>query len=291
MSPVFRTHSDHGVREPWKFSAQAKNLFRKQTRMRYALAPYFYTLSREAHTDGLPLIRPLYLEYNGEDGGARDRKNQYLVGRDLLVIPADRPGSPVSGRCSKWAYFPDGNWIGVENGETVRGLMNAEIEIPLELLPLYAREGAIIPCQEVGDTIGVKTPDTLRIEYYPRPDHLSVYELYEDDGESKQCEQGAFAVTTLEGRRENNQILFKISKPRGKYEGMPAQRTFFVHVRLAAAEKISTAETRTGNGAWTSIPCDEISACLGGTIPSQNRYAVLRVESDGSAVRIRAKIA
>ncbi|MFH0878337.1 MAG: TIM-barrel domain-containing protein, partial [Lentisphaerota bacterium] len=64
MSPVFRTHSDHGIREPWNYSEKTKQLFRKQTRIRYALAPYFYNLAREAHEDGLPIIRPLYLEFN-----------------------------------------------------------------------------------------------------------------------------------------------------------------------------------------------------------------------------------
>ncbi|MBU1910278.1 MAG: DUF5110 domain-containing protein, partial [Verrucomicrobia bacterium] len=206
MSPVFRTHSDHGLREPWAFSRRARRVFRKQARIRHALAPYFYTLAREAHDTGLPLIRPLYLEYNDNDGGALWRKHQYLIGRDLLVIPAEGPVDKNSGTYRKRAYFPNGVWREIETGETVKGMLDGFVEIPLERIPTYVRQGAIVPSQPPSDALGTATPREIHFDYYPDREVPSAYTLYEDDGSSRKCENGECAWTTVRGAGRGNRI-------------------------------------------------------------------------------------
>jgi alpha-glucosidase (family GH31 glycosyl hydrolase) len=286
MSPVFRTHSDHGIREPWKFSKQLQQLFRKQTHIRYALAPYYYNLAREAHETGMPLIRPLYLEFNDNDGGALYRKHQYTIGRDLLVIPAD---GPVDGRTKlyrKRAYFPNGTWISLETNDVKHGMFDGEIDIPLELIPTYVRQGAILPTAPVGHTIGTETPATMHFDYFADALAPSQDSLYEDDGESHDHGKGRFARTALKGSRSSDQITFEIGAPKGSYKGMPKSRTYVVRVRLEANEKVRGAAVQIGKAAATKVKVKHTNQCLAGTVKSAWTFAEVEVTTANQPVKI-----
>ncbi len=287
MSPIFRTHSDHGTREPWKFSAKACGLFRKQARIRAALAPYLYNLVREAHVSGLPLARPLYLEYNDNDGGARGREQQYTLGRDLLVIPAEGPLDKATGCYRKRAYFPNGRWFGLETGEMYRGLDDRMLDIPLDLIPTFVREGAILPCAPVGAAIGARVGKVLYLDYYPAFDQRSALDLYEDDGESLDCERGKFSVTRVEGWRDGAAIHMVLHPPKGKYRGMPAKRRYVVRARLEPEDRLVKVEARQGRGPWRKIQGTETSTCLAGEVTSRHRFAEAQASQAATATEIR----
>lgn len=279
MSPIFRTHSDHGDREPWKYSATVRRLFVKQTRIRYALAPYWYTLAWEAHTTGLPIVRPLYLEYNDNDGGALWRKHQYMIGRDLLVIPADAPVDRVSKRLRKRAYFPNGTWIGLETDEMIHGMLDGNIEIPLERIPTYVRQGAIIPSQPVGDFLGTKPPNELHLDYYPDLIKPSEYTLYEDDGESREYERGRYMTTRIEGCRRDGGIEVTICAAKGSYAGAPARRRWVVRIAVPESDRraVSHAEVQTGDGKWKRTAYRITKKCLAGEVASGRWFAEMAV--------------
>jgi alpha-glucosidase (family GH31 glycosyl hydrolase) len=287
MSPVFRTHSDHGTREPWKFSATAKKLFRKQTHIRYALAPYFYTLAYEAHETGLPLIRPLYLEYNDNDGGALHRKHQYTIGTDLLVIPADGPAPTRGGVFRKRAYFPNGVWYALETAEVRHGMEDTSIDIPLERIPTYVRRGAILPCQPVGTSLGTEVPEEIHFDWYPDPDQPSALALYEDDGESRQYESGRFAITTVKARQRASYAEVTISAPKGRYRGMPKSRTYVVRIRLEETDRVARVEAAVGKSGNERIRHRHTQRCLAGTVTSGQTFCEATVESANQPVRLR----
>lgn len=291
MSPVFRTHSDHGDREPWKFSNKAKALFRKQTRIRYALAPYFYTLAREAHTSGLPIVRPLYLEYNDNDGGALWRKHQYLIGRDILVIPADNPVDKKSGTLRKRAYFPNGTWYGLETAEAVLGMLDGSIEIPVERIPTYIRKGAIIPSQKVGENLGVKAPDELQLDYFPDTAKASEYCLYEDDGESKEHSKGRFAQTMIRGRSSDRVVELSIAAPKGSYKGMPEKRCYVVRIRVPEHAEIGRVEVAVDAGPVRKVRHRFTRECLAGTVKSMHQFCEVQVTSLNKPLTIRFVLA
>lgn len=277
MSPIFRTHSDHGIREPWAVGPRALKLFRKQARIRYALAPYFYTLAREAHDHGWPLVRPLYLEYNDNDGGALWRKHQYLLGRDLLIIPADGPVDPKSGTYRKRAYFPPGVWWEIETGEKVRGMLDGNIEIPLERIPTYVRQGAIVPSQPPPPFLGSAPPKELHCDYYPDPRRESAFDLYEDDGESRRYEQGEYAWISIRGRCEGEIAELTVEPPRGRYAGMPKRRTWVLRVALPPGAQVTKAEVRVGSGDWRADRPRVSNLCLAGTVESATSFSEVRV--------------
>lgn len=287
MSPIFRTHSDHGDREPWKYSARVRRLFRKQTRIRYALAPYWYTLAWQAHTEGLPLVRPLYLEYNDNDGGALWRKHQYLIGRDLLVIPGDAPVDRVSQRLRKRAYFPNGVWLELETGEVVHGMLDTTIEIPIERIPTYVRQGAIIPSQKVGEALGSKPPAEIHFDFFPDPMRPSEFLLYEDDGETREYERGRFAITRVYAQMTDREIVFLIAAPNGAYSGMPKRRKYVVRVREPGSVKIVRVNARVGRGECTAIKHRFLRSCLAGEVRSGHTFCEVEVQSANEAIDLR----
>ncbi len=286
LSPVFRTHSAFGIREPWKFSSRCQRLFRKQTHMRYALAPLFYGLAREAHLEGLPICRPMYLDNNENDGGALDRKHQYMLGSDLLVIPADGGIDKNTRVQRKRAYFPKGTWRSLETNDVRMGLHDAIIDIPLDLIPVYVREGAILPSQAVGERLGTQTPEEIQFDFFPAEGIDSTYQLYEDDGESLAHQSGQFAITNLRGKAELDQVTLDIDAPQGTYKGMPKQRTYVVRCALNEGEKVVKAHVKVGKQAPVEVKTRVTKSCLAGTVKTPYRFAEVQIVSRNKPVKV-----
>jgi alpha-D-xyloside xylohydrolase len=101
------------------------------------------------------MLRPLALEYPA-DPVAPGLDGQFLLGSDLLVVPVFDDGlDPVVRRF----FVPDGRWVDLLTGESFTGPRFHEVEVPLERIPLHAREGAVLPRVPVGD---VRRTDDLR---------------------------------------------------------------------------------------------------------------------------------
>lgn len=285
FSPVFRTHSAFGVREPWNISPKAKTLFRKYNRMRYALAPLFYTLAREAHDTGMPLTRPLYLHYP-KDGGAMDKRHQYLLGRDLLVIPADDPIPEGADSLRKQAFWPPETWYELETGEIVYGNRDADIHLPLERIGLYVRSGAILPSQPVGNSLGTTTPSDIQLDWFPKSDATSSFELYEDDNHSQAYLNKACCRTRITGKATRTGWELTIAAPRGSYEGMPEQRRFTVQLCVPADQK-HTAQVRVGKGVWKHVPCRTSTTCLAGELKTALSFKRVSAKTAGEKLQFR----
>jgi alpha-glucosidase/alpha-D-xyloside xylohydrolase len=144
--------------------------------LRYQLMPYTYTITREAHDTGLPLMRALWLQYP-HDPQAVTLGDEYLWGRDLLIAPVLEKGAR-----SRRVYLPAGTWFDWWTDEKVAGQRWIERPVDLETMPIYARAGAIIPLDPVRQFTAqpVSEPATLRV--YPGAD--GTFNLYDDDGQS-----------------------------------------------------------------------------------------------------------
>ena len=290
LSPVFRTHSCGGEREPWNYSKTARRVFRKQSRIRCALAPYFYSLARQAHDEGLPLCRPLYLEYPDEYPRAIEYRYEYLLGRDLLVMPAEFSADKATGLFRKKVYFPRGVWHDLESAQTVHGIDERSMDIPIDVLPTYVRRGAIIPCQRVGEHIGAKAPAELHFDFYP-DESASHFDVYEDDGESREHELGRHTVLRATGRRAGGVIAFSIAAPRGRYPGMPVRRTYVVRSRLEPGDRGARVDARVGGGVWKSVQAKSVKRALAGEVGSGHSFSEVRVASANKSVDIRIILA
>ncbi|HYH33463.1 MAG TPA: TIM-barrel domain-containing protein [Pseudonocardia sp.] len=155
LSPLMRAHGLR-PREPWEFGERALGVARDWIRLRYSLLPHLWQVAAESARDGLPVLRPLALEFP-DDPVAPGLDGQFLLGADLLVVPVFDDGlDPVVRRF----YVPDGRWVDLLTGDVFTGPGFREVEVPLERMPVLARDGAVLPRVDVGD--GVRRTDDLR---------------------------------------------------------------------------------------------------------------------------------
>lgn len=147
LGPMMRPHSDHGIREPWKFGKRAFEIMRTFFLLRKALQPYFVQLSKEAHRTGVSLCRPMYYEFP-EDEEAYSARWQYMLGSAMLVAPVVTEDGFVT------MWIPKGVWHHAFVDRTITGPATIRERVPLDHAPVYIREGAEIPWRAVGRRSG-----------------------------------------------------------------------------------------------------------------------------------------
>ncbi|MCL5989129.1 MAG: glycoside hydrolase family 31 protein [Candidatus Thermoplasmatota archaeon] len=174
--PLFRVHSAKGtrMREPWLFGKRNLDIIRKFLKLRYRILPYIYTLSYISTINGFPLIRPLF--WFGDPKTADDDE-KFLLGNDILVCPILEPGQK-----HKDMRLPKGKWINFWNGNIEEGLV--EIEVRQETVPVYVREGSVIPMKgENGIEFHIFPGSKLHGECYLDNGKLNpLYQLYVING-------------------------------------------------------------------------------------------------------------
>jgi alpha-D-xyloside xylohydrolase len=138
LSSHSRLHGSDSYRVPWAFDTEAVDITRKFARLKLALMPYLARIADEAHTDGVPMMRPMVLEFP-DDRGAASVDTQYLLGDALLVAPVFDPDGVVD------YYVPAGTWTHLETGAQVRGPGWFRETHPVDSLPLMVRPGTVLP--------------------------------------------------------------------------------------------------------------------------------------------------
>ncbi|MHC4873529.1 MAG: TIM-barrel domain-containing protein [Planctomycetota bacterium] len=141
---VFGSHARvHGRndREPYRFGDECENICRKMLDLRSRLMPYIYTQSVESVNAGLPLMRPMILEFEN-DRNVRDMSNQFMFGTDIMIAPILKEGE-----VERDVYFPAGTWFNWWNNEKIESAAGVwkTISIPLDEIGIFIREGSIIP--------------------------------------------------------------------------------------------------------------------------------------------------
>jgi alpha-glucosidase len=190
FTPFFRQHSMYGSKdkEPWAFGEDIEALMRHSIGMRYKLLPYIYSAFYESSQTGIPVSRALAI-YHPYDAMVyqNDYQHQYFFGPNLLVAPA------ASTQKFAKVYLPQGSWYRFDSDEKLQGGKEIIVDAPLERLPVFAKEGSIIPMQSQVQHTQQK-PDTLHLHIY-QGSKASEYLFYEDDGETYQCKDGNFSRT------------------------------------------------------------------------------------------------
>ncbi|GHH42519.1 alpha-xylosidase [Streptomyces candidus] len=138
LSSHSRLHGSGSYRVPWEFGDEAVDVTRQFTRLKHRLMPYLYGAAAEAHRDGVPLMRPMLLEFP-DDPTTRALDRQYMLGPDLLVAPVFTEDGDVE------FYLPEGTWTHLLTGERVRGPGWRREKHGFDSLPLYVRPGAVLP--------------------------------------------------------------------------------------------------------------------------------------------------
>jgi alpha-D-xyloside xylohydrolase len=159
LSSHSRLHGDDSYRVPWNFDEEAVTVLRHFTRLRHTLLPYMYSYCCAAHETGLPLMRPMLLEFP-RDLTCRFLDRQYLLGAEILVAPVLNPDGHVD------FYLPAGEWTDFFTGEVVEGGKWATASFDYFSLPLFIRENSIIPTGSVEDAPSRSSFDSLLLTVY-----------------------------------------------------------------------------------------------------------------------------
>ena len=197
FSPLFRDHCAQGCRmqEPWQFGEEVLEISRKYLNLRYELLPYLYDLMRECELTGIPMMRPLVLEYE-RDENVKNRNDEFMLGDRMLIAPVVEQGAR-----EKMVYLPDGIWYDYWTGEKKEGKSFFVRTAPLDLCPIYVKAGAVIPKYPVRMHVGEDKDELLILEAYPGE---GSYRHYQDNGEDFQYRQGAFNEYEIKNR--NGQV-------------------------------------------------------------------------------------
>ncbi len=137
FSPVMETLSTSNL-GPWNYGQAALDNYRRYAVLHMSLFPYRYAAAQEASKTGMPIMRALVLNYQN-DTRARESKDEYLFGPDLLVAPV------IDENTSRVVYLPAGDWVNYWTGEALTGGKSILAAAPINTLPLYARAGSILP--------------------------------------------------------------------------------------------------------------------------------------------------
>lgn len=161
--------------------ARATALVRDAFRLRMALVPILYAAFARYQADGTPPVRALAMDWP-DDPEARKVDDQWLIGDDLLYAPV------FAGQAVRSLWLPAGTWFDFATGERLAGGRRIEIATPLERIPLFVRDGAILPLAEPVQHIAADTVFRLQVHVYGAD--LRACELPEDDGETDAWTRG-----------------------------------------------------------------------------------------------------
>lgn len=194
FQPRFSIHSasnDNTVTEPWMFRDSAP-LIRDAVLLRYRFTPYLYSAEYEANQTGAPIMRALVYEFQ-DDEAVYEENFEFMYGRDLLVANVIEQGAKT-----RKVYLPAGcKWYDwndkfreYEGGQTI------EIPVTMETIPMFIREGAIIPMAE-NQLMSMERDHMTALHLILAPGRESSYVLYDDDGISNDFRKGIFRKTEI----------------------------------------------------------------------------------------------
>ena len=240
FQPIDRDHAEKGTgdHEVWANGPAQEDIRRRFIETRYRLLPYLYTVTEEDTHTGLPLLRPLFLEF---PDAAADRhpldvdlntSGEFMVGPDLLVAaPAfeDKAGDyeatlPSSG----WYDFWTGKEV-VEDREQVQAgglqpesalgpvMPTVRIHRELSSLPVFVRPGTILPIEPLVQSTEEQPSGPLTLRVFPGPNCSG--QLYQDDGTSFAYKRGEFLRMSFscQSSDDHRGINIHIGKHDGTY--------------------------------------------------------------------------
>jgi alpha-D-xyloside xylohydrolase len=217
--PIFRTHGARNANELWSYGSRAQQILTTYDNLRYRLLPYIYSLAWKVTFEGYTPMRALVMDFPA-DRNALDTPDQFLFGPALLANPVTWAGAT-----SRSVYLPIGtNWYDFWTGASLKGGQTVIAAAPLEMMPLYARAGSIVPMGPELQYADDKPADPIELRIYRGAD--GKFTLYEDDGESYLYEKGEHTVIPITWSDASQTLL--IGARTGNFPDMLRDRTFTI---------------------------------------------------------------
>ncbi len=209
--PFCRVHSsgDHGDQEPWAFDEDVTNIVRKFIELRYQLLPYLYTAFWDYLDQGIPILKSLVL-YDQDDVHTHYRTDEFIFGDKILVCPILEPNAH-----GRRMYIPRGNWFNYWNNEVVKGGKEMWVDADIDSMPIFVKEGAIIPKYPIQQYVGEKTIEEIVLDiYYKEGKEQS--KLFDDAHDGYDYKKGRYSFRTFKLIGKKKELIIQQHKE-GKY--------------------------------------------------------------------------
>ena len=231
FTPIFRPHGTALYEvdpnafsfpsEPALMDEPYKEAAKQSIKRRYQLLPYNYTLSYRQAKYGEPLVRPLYYDFTN-DSNAVKIQDEFMWGDAILVAPVLQKNASI-----RKTYLPQGKWYDPTENKFYTGDQSINYEVNLFKMPYFIKEGSFIPMyQGLGNTKEIVS-SKMAVLFVPSK-NKSAYELYEDDGESKNAiSSKQFTLTEfVSSGLVNEEMTITINSNNGNYKNKIAIKEF-----------------------------------------------------------------
>jgi alpha-glucosidase len=209
--PFFRVHSsgDHGDQEPWAFDEDVTDIVRKFVEIRYQLLPYLYTAFYNYADHGTPILKSLVL-YDQEDVHTHYRTDEFIFGEQILACPVLEPNAK-----GRRMYVPRGNWYDYWTDEIVKGGKEMWVDSDIDSMPIFIKEGTVIPKYPIQQYVGEKNIDEITLEIYYKKGKESS-ELYSDANDGFDYKKGRYSLRTFKLTGRTKELIINQHKE-GKF--------------------------------------------------------------------------
>ena len=196
--PIFRNHSNMYTRrqEPWAFGPRAEKIAKKSIELRYELLPYIYDLYYISHKEGLPIFRPMIMEYE-KDMNLLNMREQFMLGENMIVAPV-----LYEGERSKTVYLPKGSWFNYFTREKLQGDKWYKLPCELDEILVFVKEGSIIPTYNKKFRNVKERPKNILLKVFG--ENAKGFH-YNDDGHSMEYLEGKYTymdIKVVDGKEE-----------------------------------------------------------------------------------------
>ena len=235
--PMFRSHGTDTPREIWQFGEPGEPFYEALVdalHLRYKLLPYIYSLAGWITQHDYTMLRALPFDFRS-DPATYEISDQFMFGPALMVNPVTCPMlydvelQALDGiQQTRPVYLPAGvDWYDFWTGQKYSGGQTIQADAPIGRLPLYVRSGSILPMGPARQHTNDLPEAPVELHIYPGQD--GSFELYEDEGDQYNYEDGAFSMIDIHWQEAGRQLTLEARK--GEYAGMPEQREIeiFLH--------------------------------------------------------------
>jgi len=207
--PIMRAHSSINSQPhfPWLFGTNALNAIRDALDLRYRLIPFYYSLGHEAFETGLPLMRPLIMEFPA-DTNVSNLTDEWMLGDSLLAAPVLHPEN------DRVVYLPAGNWFVFGTNTVLTGGQTLQLQVGFDEIPVYIRAGSILPLAPLVQHTSELPGGPLELQIYPGQD--ASFTLVEDDGQTFDYQKEKIRRTTFHWKDATGVLTWNRA---GKYAG------------------------------------------------------------------------
>ena len=237
LFPFCRTHTawDNPDQEPWSYGPEVEAVARQALERRYAMLPYLYTLFEESARTGVPIMRPLWMEFPQMRTWYEDAV--FMLGADVYVVPVLLPEARAFTH-----PLPPGVWFDLNTGLIHGGGQRVRIDPDFNVLPMFVRAGSVIPMQSPVQSTTHIPDEPLILDVWPFGE--SGGRLYEDDAETTAYRDGAYRRTRFLCRAEGDAFTLTMFATEGDY--VPPRRAPLVrlHGLPAAIESVACGTQR-----------------------------------------------